>query len=52
MGHQETRAPQKNTPLFDDLVGAGEQRQWDSEAERLGGFHVDDQLDFRCLLDR
>jgi hypothetical protein len=27
--------------LLDDLVGGGQQRFWDGEAERLGGFHVD-----------
>lgn len=30
---------------FDDLVGAGEQRGWDSEAERLTRFEVDHQFD-------
>jgi hypothetical protein len=28
-------------PLFDHLVGAGEQRSRHIEAERLGGFQVD-----------
>jgi hypothetical protein len=31
---------------------AANQRQRDAEAERLGGLHVDDELDFRRLLDR
>jgi len=26
---------------FDDLVGAGEDRLWDRQAERLGGFQID-----------
>ena len=37
---------------FDHLVGAGKQRRRDVEAERLGGVEVDEQLDFRGLLDR
>src|SRR6266511_3519587 len=39
-------------PLLDHLVGAAEQRERHREAERLGRLHVDDQLDFRGLLDR
>src|SRR3954465_1880469 len=30
---------------FDHLVGAGEQRRWHVEAERLRGLKVDDQLE-------
>src|SRR5215469_695171 len=37
--------------LFDDLVGAAEQRVWDGEAERLGGLEVDDELELCRLLD-
>src|SRR5262249_51785510 len=37
---------------FDHLVDAANQRQRDGEAERLGGLHVDDELDFGRLLDR
>src|SRR5215831_17033431 len=32
--------------LFDDLVGAGEERAWEGDAEDLCGDQVDDQLDF------
>ena len=38
--------------LFDQFVGAAEQRHWNSEAERLGGLKVDDQLEFGRSLNR
>jgi hypothetical protein len=38
--------------LFDQLIGAADERIGDSDAERLGGLKVDDQLDFRGLDDR
>ena len=44
---QETLARSKPTTaaLFDHLVGNGEESGRESEAERLGGFQVYDQLD-------
>src|SRR5690348_3003188 len=38
--------------LFDQLVGAALQRHRNGEAERLRGLEVDDELDFRGLLNR
>ena len=38
--------------LFDHLVGACEERRWHSNAKRIGGFHIDDQLETSWLLDR
>jgi hypothetical protein len=37
-------------PSLDHLVGATEQRERESEAERPRGLHVDNQLQFRDLL--
>jgi hypothetical protein len=36
--------------LLDHLIGAGEQRRWHGEAERLGGVEIDDQFELRGLL--
>jgi hypothetical protein len=52
-----THAPQQMTSadrndLLDHLVGAGEERRWHSNAKRIGGFHIDDQLETSWLLDR
>jgi hypothetical protein len=38
--------------LLDDLIGAGEKRWRQSEAERLGCCEVDDHIEFGRLLDR
>jgi len=40
-----------NTGLLDDLIGAGEQGLRDREPECLCGVQVDNQLEFRRLLD-
>ena len=38
--------------LLDHLIGSGQQRFRDGEAERLGGFQIDGQFDLRGLLYR
>src|SRR5215216_361123 len=47
-----THAPQQTGSLFDHLVGAGEQGRRHGEAEGLGRFDIDDELEFRGLLNR
>jgi hypothetical protein len=42
----------QQNPLFDHLVGGGEQCRWDVEAERLGGPEIDDKLEFGGPHDR
>src|SRR5262245_18325358 len=42
----------KKAPLFDHLVGAGEQRWWYFKAEYLGGGEVNDEIELGRLLDR
>jgi hypothetical protein len=43
--------PQQTASLFDHLVGDGEQRRRDSEAERSGSLHVDAQYELGRKLD-
>src|SRR5262249_61783977 len=38
--------------LFDQLVGDREKIRRDSEAERFGGCHVDDEINLACHLNR
>jgi hypothetical protein len=38
------RTPQQTASLFDHLVGAGKQRRWHGEAERLRSLEIDDEL--------
>src|SRR5262245_11922856 len=49
---KRTNAPQQKHPLFDHLVGAGEQGRWHVEAERLSGLEIHDEFEFRGLFDR
>src|SRR6516165_3094560 len=47
----QTAAQQKGI-LFDQLIGSHEQLVRHGEAESLGGFEIDHQVEFRRLLDR
>ena len=51
-GQSATFAPQQDSPLFDHLVGAGEQRRRHGEAEGPGSLCIDDQLELGRLHDR
>ena len=62
LGQKQTCAAHKPTSalcqyrtlrdLFDHLVGAARQGQWNGYAERLGGLKIYDQFDFGNVLDR
>src|SRR5258708_13769836 len=47
-----THAPQQTAWSLDHLVGTREQRRRHSETERLRGCKIDDEIEFRGLLDR
>jgi len=49
---KRTPAPQQKSVLFDHFVRRGQQRWRYREAERLGRFHINDQLKFSGLLRR
>src|SRR3954452_17679220 len=51
-GLRVRHAMHKNRVLFDQLVGARQQRRRKSEAERCCGLLVDQEVEFRGLIDR
>jgi hypothetical protein len=51
-GCRAPHSPRVRVRLLDNLVGDGEQRFRDDEAERLGGLEVDDRLELGRLLYR
>src|SRR5215510_16532013 len=46
------RLSQQHSCSLDHLVRASKQRRWHFEAKRLGRLEIDEQLNFRGLLDR
>jgi hypothetical protein len=45
------RLSQQHSCSLDHLVGAREQARWDFKTECLGGSKINDELEFRGLLD-
>src|SRR4051794_6848314 len=50
-GRNDPRLYRPPSSSFDHLVGAGEERRWNREAECFGGLQVDEKLEPDCLLD-
>src|SRR5436305_15225109 len=50
--HRLDRTSLRLAHLLDHLVGAGEQRRWHLDAERLRGREIDDEIELGRLLDR
>jgi len=51
MGHKQTHAAEQKGSLFDQFVGAADQRQRHCDAERLGGLEIDDQPLQKIIVD-
>ena len=52
LGQKRTLCGAAKFRLFDYLVGAAQQGEWDSQAKRLRGLQVYNELDFAGLLHR
>jgi len=50
--NRRSLAAQQTAPLFDDLVGAQQDRGRQGQAEKLGGLKIDDHFELGRLLDR
>jgi hypothetical protein len=45
----QTHAPQQADPLFDHLVGAGEQRLWHCKSDFFRSFEIENKLKLNWL---